>query len=153
MFIIDERLDASSAKVNRKKSSFVRNVKHEAVGHRPMILCFKAYKFYCSPCHRYFNQQFPGIGKHQRATERFQTQIFHQHAQGISGQTLAHNFRIGKATVERWFHQRYLLENQETLQKQCPMNVSFAYSLVNSCIITPKLHKFNISNPFYSISN
>jgi transposase len=104
----------------RKKASFIRHVKHESVGHRPMILRFKAYKFYCGPCHRYFNQQFPGIGKHQRATERLQNQIFHQHTQGISGQTLAHNFRLGKATVERWFHQRYLLENRETLQKKCP---------------------------------
>ena len=104
----------------RKKARFIRNVKHESVGDRPMILRFKAYKFYCKACYRYFNQQFPGIGKHQRATERFQTQIFHQHAQGISGKTLAQNFRLGKATVERWFHQRYLLENRETLQKKCP---------------------------------
>ncbi len=41
----------------RKKTSFIRHVRHEAVGHRPMILRFKAYKFYCKPCHRYFNQQ------------------------------------------------------------------------------------------------
>ncbi len=104
----------------RQKTSFIRNVKHESVGHRPMILRFKAYKFYCKACCRYFNQQFPGIGKHQRATDRFQNQIFHHHAQGISGKTLAQNFRLGKATVERWFHQRYLLENRETLQKKCP---------------------------------
>jgi transposase len=54
----------------RIKTSFIRQVRHEAVGHRQTLLRFKAHKFYCYTCQRYFNQQFPGIGKYQRATER-----------------------------------------------------------------------------------
>lgn len=104
----------------RKKSSYVRTVRHESVGHRPMILQFKAHKFYCRDCQRYFNQQFPGIGKHQRATARLQNQVFHQHVSGVSGQDLAELFHLGKATIERWFHRGYQLEYQESLQQVCP---------------------------------
>ena len=32
----------------RKKSSFIRQVKHECIGHRQTILRFKAHKFYCN---------------------------------------------------------------------------------------------------------
>jgi len=44
----------------RKKHSYVRQVRHELIGLRQTGLRFKAYKFYCRPCQRYFNQQFPG---------------------------------------------------------------------------------------------
>lgn len=54
----------------RKKHSYLRQVRHELIGLRQSFLRFKAYKFYCRPCHRYFNQQFPGIGRYQRATGR-----------------------------------------------------------------------------------
>ncbi|MFM9185308.1 hypothetical protein ACKOUH_16145, partial [Legionella pneumophila] len=40
---------------------------------------FKAYKLFCNECGRYGNQQFPGIAKYQRSTERLQVQIFHHH--------------------------------------------------------------------------
>ncbi|WP_412758291.1 transposase family protein [Legionella bozemanae] len=48
----------------RKKSSYIRRVDHELIGHRRSILRFKAYKLYCYACGRYGNQQFPGINKH-----------------------------------------------------------------------------------------
>ncbi len=53
-----------------KKDRFLRQVKHEFFGHRPTLLQFTAYKLYCHDCKRYSNQCFPGIGKHQRATQR-----------------------------------------------------------------------------------
>jgi len=56
----------------RKKASKIREVHHELIGHRRTLLRFKAYKLYCKSCARYCNQQFPGIAKHQRATERLQ---------------------------------------------------------------------------------
>lgn len=105
----------------RKKSSFIRRVRHESVGNRPTILRFKAYKFYCACCRRYFNQQFPGIGKHQRATQRLQEQVFHQHTEGVSQFALARDFKIGKATVERWYHRRYEAEHRETKVVSCPI--------------------------------
>lgn len=91
----------------RKKASFIRRVRHESIGLRQMVLCFKAHKFYCRRCKQYFNQQFPGIKKYQRATERLQDQVFHQHTEGISQKSLAQDFKLGKATIERWYHERY----------------------------------------------
>lgn len=109
-----------SGKKLRKKCSFIRRVRHELIGHRPTILLIKAYKFYCCACKRYFNQQFPGIGKYQRATERLQAQVFHQHTEGVSQQSLSKNFHIGKATIERWYHKYYMLELKEQTQRLCP---------------------------------
>lgn len=104
----------------RKKASFIRHVQHETIGPRRTCLEFTAHKFYCRSCGSYFNQQFPGIGKYQRATERLQKQVFHQHTQGVSQQALAKDFKLGKATIERWYHKRYQLEHQELKGASCP---------------------------------
>jgi len=104
----------------RKKASFIRKVRHEPIGHRQTFLRFKAYKFYCYNCRRYFNQRFPGIGKHQRATDRLQYHVFHQHTEGVSQQSLSRDFKMGKATIERWYHQRYLLASHEMKNQSCP---------------------------------
>jgi len=104
----------------RKKSKYIREVRHETIGHKTTILRFKAYKFYCNDCKRYFNQQFPGVGKHQRATHRLQKQIFHQHTEGISQKSLAKEFKLGKATIERWYHRMCVLGNQEFKGRPCP---------------------------------
>lgn len=97
----------------RKKASFIRKVRHESVGHRPMILRFKAYKFYCSPCHRYFNQQFPGIGRYQCATAKARSPVFHLPSKRISQKDLAQDLRCGKSTIERWYHQGYIRQYAE----------------------------------------
>jgi len=104
----------------RKKDSFMRMVRHELIGHRRTFLRFRAYKLYCHTCRRYSNQRFPGIGKHQRATERLHAQVFHQHTRGASQQELARDFHMGKATIERWYHQEYVLEDRESSNQSCP---------------------------------
>ena len=104
----------------RKKDSFMRTVKHEPYGPRRTVLRFKAYKLFCNDCRRYGNQRFPGIGKHQRATDRLKAQVFRQHTEGISQKQLACNHKMGKATIERWYQGRYQLESQERDSKQCP---------------------------------
>ena len=104
----------------RKKSSYIRNVRHEPIGHRQTILRFKAHKFYCRDCGRYFNQQFPGIHKYQRSTQRLQNHIFHRHTEGVSQKSLARDFKLGKATIERWYHKEYLLAHSEIHVKHCP---------------------------------
>jgi transposase len=104
----------------RKKASFIREVRHESIGHRQTVLRFKASKFYCYSCSRYFNQRFPGIGKYQRATERLHGQVFHQHTQGVSQQCLSRDFKLGKATIERWYHKGYKLAHQEIKNEPCP---------------------------------
>ncbi len=53
----------------------MREVKHVSIGLRQSILRFKAYKFQCYRCKRYFNQRFPGSLKHQRASEALRQQV------------------------------------------------------------------------------
>lgn len=105
----------------RKKSCFIRKVRHESIGHRITLLRFKAYKFYCVCCKRYFNQRFEGIGKSQRATQRFHDQIFEQHSRGVSQKDLSRDFKIGKATIERWYHQGYQRRFSEIKNRPCPL--------------------------------
>lgn len=104
----------------RKKSKFTREVKHELIGHRPTILRFVAYKFHCYDCKKYFNQRFPGIGKYQRATERLKAQVFNQHTNGMDQKAISKLFKVGKATIERWYHEYYWRENQEIKDRHCP---------------------------------
>jgi len=104
----------------RKKASYMRHVRHESIGPRQTLLRFKAHKFYCQSCGRYFNQQFPGIGKYQRATERLHYQVFHQHTQGVSQKDLSKDLKLGKATIERWYHREYELAHKEISNQSCP---------------------------------
>lgn len=104
----------------RKKCSFIRQVHHEPIGHRRTILRFKSHKFYCYDCRRYFNQQFPGIGKYQRATQRLHHVIFQRHTEGVSQKSLSRDFKLGKATIERWYHQEYVLAHKEVANQHCP---------------------------------
>lgn len=104
----------------RKKVSFIRLVRHESFGLRRTWLRFKAYKFYCRACHRYFNQRFDGSLKYQRSTEKLKKQVFHQHTQGISQRALAHDLQLGKSTVERWYQQLYVIKNKHRTNQACP---------------------------------
>jgi transposase len=92
----------------RKKASRFREIAHESLGQRKTRIRVLAHKFYCKACHRYFNQRFAGINKHQRSTERLKEQVCKQHLQGICQKALSDNFKIGKTTIERWYHQFYI---------------------------------------------
>jgi len=109
-----------NSKCVRKKSSYIREVHHESIGHRRSLLRFKAYKLYCNDCKRYGNQRFPGINKHQRATERLKKEVFYQHTEGISQKDLAKRIKQGKATIERWYRSVYETENLELQNQLCP---------------------------------
>jgi len=104
----------------RKKHSFQRVVRHHTIARRQTFLCFKAYKFYCLHCHRYFNQRFHGILKYQRATEVLKEEIFVQHTNGVDQKRLATQFALGKGTIERWYHRHYHLKNQHIIHRPCP---------------------------------
>ncbi|MDI1351762.1 MAG: hypothetical protein PSV35_03185 [bacterium] len=58
------RCNHCQSKRVRKKSSYLRQVHHELIGHLRSVLRFKAYKLYCHACRRYGNQQFLSINKH-----------------------------------------------------------------------------------------
>ena len=105
----------------RKKDSYTRRVRHETIGHRLTLLRFKAYKLYCHCCGRYSDQQFPGIGKYQRSTERLQNQVYSQHTSGTAQKTLSKHFCLGKATIERWYHKYYQRKGKELVSYQCPV--------------------------------
>ena len=105
----------------RKKSSHIRMVHHELIGHRRSILRFKAYKLYCHDCCRYGNQQFPGINKHQRTTWRAQAAVFHEHSRGVSQKDLSMRYKKGKATIERWYQRHYEEQHRELSNKPCPV--------------------------------
>ena len=104
----------------RKKASFIRHIRHETIGLRRTVFKLKAYKFYCAKCCCYFNQRFPGIGKYQRATERLHEQVFHEHTEGVSQKALSRRFCLGKATIERWYHQGYVKQQSHRQQPLCP---------------------------------
>ena len=96
----------------RIKDTFIRQIRHESIGERWTTIRFKAHKFYCYDCKRYFNQRFNGILPYQRATERLKAQVFQQHTHGVSQIDLAKLFNLGQATIERWYHGFYRLKNQ-----------------------------------------
>ena len=102
----------------RKKDTFIRKVRHEMIGLRLSLLKIKMPKFHCRSC--YFNQRLPGILKHQRATERLKEQLSQQHSHGISQKTLSKTFKLGKATIERWYQYYYWRLNQMIYQPECP---------------------------------
>jgi transposase len=104
----------------RKKDSFIRRIRHESIGLRRSYLIIKAHKYYCPSCQRYFNQRFPGIGKHQRATESLRKQVFHYHSKGVSQKDLSRDLKLGKSTVERWYHYGYELRHKKILNRSCP---------------------------------
>lgn len=104
----------------RIKDTFVREVRHESIGERWTTIRFKAHKFYCYNCKRYFNQRFQGIQPYQRATERLKAQVFQQHTQGVSKTDLSRYLHLGQATIERWYQRFYQLHNQFIKNRHWP---------------------------------
>jgi len=104
----------------RIKDTFIRKLRHESYGERCTTLYLKSHKFYCHSCKRYFNQRLHGVLPYQRATERFKKQVFQQHTQGVSQKDLATYYRLGQATVERWYHRAYQLQNQYIQNRHWP---------------------------------
>lgn len=106
--------------VLRKKAPFERDVRHESLGERPVLLRLRGYKYYCGACRRYFRQRFPGILHYQRATEGFKREVCQDHHDGICQSRLAQRLKLGSATIERWymaFLKRKVAESQNDL---CP---------------------------------
>lgn len=104
----------------RKKDTFWRQVWHESIGSRRVLLKFRSHKFHCRGCARYFRQRFKGILPWQRATEALKRQIYHQQSQGISCKQLGQNFKKSDSTIARYYDRMYHLENQKLLSLQLP---------------------------------
>lgn len=108
---------------NRKvriKDAFTRRVRHENIGLRRTYLRFKAHKFYCNKCSKYFNERFDGILPHARASQKAKEQIFHLHNHGVCQKSIASDFACGASTVERYYHELYDRENKKRINRHCP---------------------------------
>jgi len=104
----------------RKKDKFYRKIRHESIGNKPVILKVLSYKFHCLKCLRYFNQRFPGILPHQRASEQFKKEVSLKHHDGITQKTLSERLCMGQATVERWYQKWIVKKTKEFKNALCP---------------------------------
>ena len=104
----------------RKKDKVRRQVSHEGVGLRRVLLRFDVCKFHCRACRRYFRQRFDGILPYQRSTEALKRQVYHQHTQGISRKSLAKSCGRSDTTIARYYDHMYDLENRKLRSLQIP---------------------------------
>ncbi len=104
----------------RKKDKIARQVWHESVGLRRVLLRFFICKYHCRSCGRYFRQRLERIQPWQRSTEALKKQVYRQHSQGISRKSLAANFHKSDATIARYYDHMYDLENRKLRSMQLP---------------------------------
>lgn len=104
----------------RRKDKVQRQVWHESVGLRRVLLRFAVCKFQCRACGRYFRQRFEGILPYQRSTEALKRQVYRQHTQGISRLSLAENCGRSDTTIARYYDHMYELENRKLLSLRVP---------------------------------
>jgi len=104
----------------RIKESFIRRIRHVQMGQRPTWLEVKARKYLCRTCGRYFNSRFPGLKLRKRATEPCRAEVANLHHNGWTQKSLKDHLRLGSATVERWYQERFVIRNREFLGAHCP---------------------------------
>ena len=104
----------------RKKAPFLRRVRHESLGQRPVWLVLRGYKYLCRECGRYFRQRFPGLLSYPRATEPFKGEVCQDHHDGVCQSRLAQRMRMGTATLERWYHRFLERRMAERADDACP---------------------------------
>lgn len=104
----------------RKKDRVERQVWHESVGLRRVLLRFFVCKFHCRGCGKYFRQRFDGILPWQRSSEALKRQVYRQHTQGISRRSLAKNCGRSDTTIARYYDRMYDLENRKLLTLRMP---------------------------------
>jgi transposase len=104
----------------RKKDKTERQVWHESVGLRRVLLRFAVCKYHCLACGRYFRQRLEGILPYQRSTEALKRQVYRQHTQGISRRSLAQNCGRSDSTIARYYDHMYDLENRKLLSLRVP---------------------------------
>ncbi|WP_195912794.1 transposase, partial [Legionella pneumophila] len=46
--------------------------------------------------------------------------VFHYHSKGVSQKDLARDLKLGKSTVERWYHYGYELRYKKIATRSCP---------------------------------
>jgi transposase len=97
-----------------------RRVRHESFGLRPCRIVFEHIKYQCLGCRRFFYPRYKGIGSYQRSSERFKKEVVEQHHKGIAQSQLAKDYRMGTATIERWYHVFSKVKLRELKNRECP---------------------------------
>lgn len=104
----------------RKKESFTRCIRHTLYGQRVSWLELKTHKYQCRRCKKYFNTRLPGIKPRARATEACKLEYTKLHQNGWTQRSLSKDYRLGSATIERWYQSYYQLKNREYENASCP---------------------------------
>jgi transposase len=99
----------------------VRELKHAMWAGKLVILHLRVPKLGCRQCRRFFMAPVPGILPKKRATEQFRQEVFHQHQGGMTQKHLSLTFRIGTATVERWYQDFVAYRVKELQGRSCPV--------------------------------
>jgi transposase len=97
-----------------------RRVRHESFGLRPSWLIFEAIKYECLSCGRFFYPRILGVGLFQRSSERFKDEISEMHHKGIAQSELARDYKLGPATIERWYHKFTSIKINEYKNRPAP---------------------------------
>ena len=102
------------------RSRKLRQVRHESFGLRPCRIVFEHIKYHCQGCRRFFYPSYMGVGRYQRSSERFKKEVIEQHHKGIAQNQLAKDYRMGAATIERWYHVYSRIKIRELKERVCP---------------------------------
>lgn len=97
----------------RTKDSFWRFIRNGRIYDRSSILKVKCHKFLCLGCRRYFNTRIAGVRLWSRSTEALKRSVFAACNRGCPASTVARDYGIGTASVERFYHQVLDLENRK----------------------------------------
>jgi transposase len=106
---------------HRIKAHKIRRIKHALYGAKRVDLFLRNPKFNCLECNRYFFVPIPGILPRKQASEQFRAATFDLHHGGMTASKLSNMFRIGTATIERWYHDFLRYRTQELSGRQCPI--------------------------------
>jgi len=104
----------------RLKNIIWRQVRHASITERGCWLIFKARKYCCLTCKKYFTTRLEGLQPYQRVTEPFKKEVALKHHHGISSATLSGLMKIGGATVERYYQQFIKRKVAERESLVCP---------------------------------
>ena len=85
------------------RAKLFKTVRHCSSGSQLVYLSVCIKKYECKSCARYFVTRMPGLLPYQRSTESFKKEIVHKHHHGITQAQLAQDYRLGSATIERWY--------------------------------------------------
>jgi transposase len=105
----------------RVRAYVVRELKHAMWAGKLVILHLKVPKFGCCGCRKFFMAAVPGVLPKKRATEQFRHEVFQSHHGGMTQKHLSLTFKIGTATVERWYQDFVAYRVKELQGRTCPI--------------------------------